>query len=123
MKRLGIVAACCMVLGCADSVDRAAQKAYDLTLRSPSDGSGYSIRRDASGRVATWQIRIEESWDAYASWVRPRLLKDFGDAAPTPNRGLIFKKALDSDLYTVEIRAPDPPQNGYATATFTARPY
>lgn len=92
MKRIGIVAACCMVFGCADSVDRAAQNAYNLTLRSPSDGSGYSIRRDASGRVATWQIRIDDTWDAYASWVRPRLGRDFDDVTATPNQALMFSK-------------------------------
>jgi hypothetical protein len=113
VKRLGIVAACCMVLGCTDSVDRAARNVYELTLRPPTDGSGYSIRRGASGRVATWQIRIEGSWDAYASWVQPRLLRAFGDVATTPNRGLLFRKALDSDLYTLEIPLPDPPQHGY----------
>ena len=123
MKRIGIVAACCMVFGCADSVDRAAQNAYNLTLRSPSDGSGYSIRRDASGRVATWQIRIDDTWDAYASWVRPRLRRDFDDVTATPNQALMFRKALESDSYTLEIRAPDSQQQGYATATFTARPY
>jgi hypothetical protein len=123
VKRLGIAAACCLVFGCIDSVDRAARNAYDLTLRSPTDGSGYSIRRDASGRVATWQIRIEDSWDAYASWVRRRLQRDFDDVATTPNRGLLFRKALDSDSYTLEILPPDPPEDGYVRATLTARPF
>lgn len=71
MKRFGVIAACCMVLSCTDSVDQAARRAYELTLPAPSDGSGWSVRRDGSGRVATWQILIEGSWDEYAVWVRP----------------------------------------------------
>ena len=123
MKRLGIIAACCMVLSCADSVDRAARDAYELTLPSAGDGSGYSIRRDPSGRVATWQIRLEGSWDAYARWVQPRLTREFDTVVPTAAPGLLAKKALAADAYSLELRAPDSPQGGYVTATFTARPF
>jgi hypothetical protein len=123
VKRLGIIAACCVALSCADAVDRDARSAYDLTLRSPSDGSGYSVRREPSRRVATWQIRIDGPWDSYASWVKPRLLREFDGVETTPNRGLLFKKALDADWYTLEVSPPDPPHDGYATATFTARPF
>lgn len=123
MKRFGIIAACCMVLSCTDSVDRAARNAYELTLPSPGDGSGYSIRREASGRVATWQIRLEDSWDVYARWVQPRLTREFDTVVPTGGPGLLSKKALAADVYTLELRAPDPPQSGYVTATFSARPF
>ena len=123
MKRLGIIAACCMVLSCTDSADRAARDAYELTLPTAADGSGYSIRRDASGRVATWQIRLEGSWDAYARWVQPRLAREFETVVPTAGPGLLSKKGLAADAYMLELRAPDPPQGGYVTATFTARPF
>jgi hypothetical protein len=111
-----------MVLSCADSVDRAARDAYEVTLRSPSDGSGYSIRRDASGRTATWQIRLEDSWEEYARWVQPRLTRQFDSVVPIPAPGLLFKKSLDGDECMLELRAPDPPQSGFVTATFVARP-
>ena len=125
MKRFSIIAACCMVLSCtdSDSVARAAQDAYELTLPSPGDGSGYSIRREASGRVATWQIRLEGSWDAYARWVQLRLTREFDTVVPTAGPGLLSTKALPADAYMLELRAPDPPQGGYVTATFTARPF
>lgn len=123
MRRFGIIAACFMVLSCTDSVDRAARRAYELTLPAPSDGTGWSVRRDSSGRVATWQIRIDGSWDEYAAWVQPRLLREFDAVVATPNRGLLFRKTVDADWYSVEIRAPEPPQPGYASATFTARPF
>lgn len=123
MKRVGIIAACCLVLSCTDSVDHAARQAYELTLPAPSDGSGWSVRRDASGRVATWQIRIQGSWDEYAAWVRPRLLREFYEVVTMPSRGLLFKKSLDGDSYSVDIRPPELTQPAYATATFTARPF
>jgi hypothetical protein len=122
-KRLPIMAACCIVLSCSDSVDQAARSAYELTLRSPNDGSGYSIRPVAPGRVPTWQIRLEGSWDEYARWVRPRLTREFGAVVPTPGSGLLFKKSLDADVYMLELRASDPAQGGYVKATFTARPF
>ena len=112
-----------MVLSCTDSVDRAARDAYELTLPSPGDGSGYSMRRDASARVATWQIRLEGSWDAYARWVQPRLTREFDTVVPTAGPGLLSKKTLAADAYILELRTPDPPQSGYVTATFTARPF
>ena len=40
-----------------------------------------------------------------------------------PSRGLLFKKSLDGDWYSVEIRAPEPTLPDYATVTFTARPF
>ena len=124
MKRLGILVVCFTVLSCADSVDQAARHAYELTLPMSSDGSGWSVRRDASDRVATWQIRIETSWDEYAAWVQAQLSKDSYEAvAASASRELRFRKALKGDSYVVEIRAPEPAQGAYATATFTARPF
>ena len=105
MKRFGIMAACCMVLSCTDAVDRAARDAYELTLRSPSDGSGYWIRRDASGRVATWQIRHERCHGRrYARWVQTRLTREFDTVVPTTGPGLLSKKTLAADEYMPELR-------------------
>lgn len=50
-----------------------------------------------------------------------RLLREF-DAVGTSSR-LLFRKSVDGDSYFLEIRAPEPLQHGYATATFTARPF
>jgi len=124
VKRLGILVVCLTVLSCADSVDQAARRAYELTLPMPSDGSGFSVRRDASDRVATWQIRIESSWDEYAVWVQAQLSKDSYEAVAARSSGdLLFRKALKGDSYVVEIRAPERAQGAYATAMFTARPF
>ena len=121
-KHFGIIAACCTALSCTDSVDRVAKNIYELTLPAPGDGSGYSIHPDASGRIATWQIRLKGSWEEYARWVQPRLTRQFDSVVPIPAPGLLFKKSLDGDAYMLELRAPDPPQSGYVTATFMARP-
>jgi len=123
VRRIGVIVICCMVSSCADSVDQAARRAYELTLPVSSDGSGWSVRRDASGRVATWQIRIETSWDQYAAWVQPQLLKDSYEVVVATPSELLFRKSLKGDSYAVEIRAPEPTQAAYVTATFTAQPF
>jgi hypothetical protein len=117
------VALCVGVRGCADSVERAARRAYELTLPAPSDGSGWSISRDGTGRVARWQVRIGGSWDEYAQWVRPRLMKEFKDIASMDTQRLQFAKSLDGDVYTLELRMPDRLAGAYVAATFTARPF
>ena len=66
MKRVCVVALCLAVWGCADSVERAARRAYELTLPAPSDRSGWSISSDGTGRVARWQVRIDGSCENYA---------------------------------------------------------
>jgi hypothetical protein len=123
VKRLCVISLCVGLWGCADSVDRAARRAYELTLPALSDGSGWSISRDASGRVATWQVRIEGSWDTYAQWVQPRLMKEFDSVTALGTQRLQFGKSLTGDVYTLELRLPDPPQDAYVTATFVARPF
>jgi hypothetical protein len=55
--------------------------------------------------------------------VQPRLVRAFDAVVPTAGPGLLAKKSLDADAYMLELRAPDPPQSGYVTATFTARPF
>jgi hypothetical protein len=117
------VALCLTVWGCADSVERAARRTYEATLPAPSDGSGWSISRDGAGRVARWQARIRGSWDAYAQWVRPRLLKEFKEIASVNTQRLQFVKSLNGDVYTLELRMPDRLAPAYVTATFTARPF
>jgi hypothetical protein len=111
------------VWGCADSVERAARRTYESTLPAASDGSGWSISRDGTGRVARWQVRIGASWDEYTQWVRPRLMKEFKEIASMDTLRLQFVKSLDGDVYTLELRMPDPPGAAYVTATFTARPF
>lgn len=123
MKRLCVVALCVGVWGCADSVERAARRVYELTLPAPSDGSGWSINRDGIGRVARWQVRIDGSWDTYVQWVGPRLLKEFESITPMDMQRLQFRKSLAGDVYMLELRMPEPPQAAYVTATFTARPF
>lgn len=123
LRRVCVVVICCVIAGCADSIEQAAREAYELTLPAPSDGSGWSIRRDAGSRVATWQIRINRSWNDYAAWVRTRMTTTFDAVVPMGDRGILFKKSLKADQYTLEIRVADPPQAGYVTATFTARPF
>ena len=123
MNRVGVIAICCIVGSCGDAVDRAARRAYELTLPAPADGSGWWIQRDATRRVATWQIRLQGPWDDYAAWVRPRLMREFDSVIATEGKGLLCSKALDGDRYTLEIRVVDPPQAGYATAALTARPH
>lgn len=81
------------------------------------------MRREAFSRVATWQVRMDASWDAYEAWVRPRLLREFDDVAIAQGHGLVSRKDLGSDTFTLELSPPEPPQLGYATATFTARPF
>src|SRR5688572_31836959 len=71
-----------------------ATPAYELTLPAASDGSGWSISRDGDRRVATWQIRIDDSWDEYADWVRPRLLKEFDSVNEGDTLRLEFAKSL-----------------------------
>jgi hypothetical protein len=73
--------------------------------------------------MATWQIRIDDSWDKYADWVRPRLLNEFDSVTKADMLRLEFGKSLPGDVYTLELRRPDPPQPGYVTATFTARAF
>jgi hypothetical protein len=124
VKRLCIaVALSVSAWGCADSVERDARRAYEVTLPAPSDGSGWSISRDGDRRVATWQIRIDGPWDKYADWVRPRLLKEFDSVNEGDTLRLEFVKSLTGDVYTLELRRPDPPQGAYVTATFTARAF
>jgi hypothetical protein len=123
VKRVCAVALCLAVWGCADSVERAARRTYESTLPAPSDGSGLSISRDGTGRVARWQVRIGGSWDEYAQWVRPRLMKEFKEIASVDTQRLQFAKSLDGDVYTLDLRMPDPPESAYVTATFTARPF
>ena len=123
MKRVCVVALCVAVWGCADSVERAARRTYESTLPAPSDGSGWSISRDGAGRVARWQVRISGSRDEYAQWVRPRLMKEFKEIASMDTQRLQFAKSLDGDVYTLELRMPDPPGTAYVIATFTARPF
>ena len=123
MKRVCVVALCLVVWGCADSVERAARSTYELTLPAPSDGSGWSISREGTGRVARWQVRIGGSWDDYAQWVRPRLTNEFKEIASIDTQRLHFAKSLDGDAYTLELRMPDPPGTAFVTATFTARPF
>lgn len=123
MRRVCVVALCLAVCGCADSVERAARRTYESTLPAPSDGSGWSIRRDGGGRVARWQVRIGGSWDEYAQWVRPRLLKEFKEIASVDTQRLQFAKSLDGDVYTLELRMRDRLAAAYVTATFTARPF
>jgi hypothetical protein len=123
VKRLCLVALCVGVWGCADSVERAASRAYELTLPAPSDGSGWSISRDRTGRVATWQVRIEGSWETYLQWVRPRLLEEFESITSTDTQRLQFRKSLAGDVYTLELRMPEPSSAAYVTAIFTARAF
>jgi hypothetical protein len=111
------------VWGCADSVERDARRAYELTLPAADNGSGWSISREDGGRVATWQIRIEGSWNQYAEWARPRLLPEFDSVVATDGQRLLFGKSLAADVYRLELRMPDPPQGSFVTATFTARPF
>jgi hypothetical protein len=123
VKRVCVAAFCVAVWGCADSVERAARRTYESTLPAPSDGSGWAISRDGAGRVARWQVRIGGSWDEYAQWVRPRLMTEFKQVASMGTQRLQFAKSLDGDVYTLELRMPDPPGGAYVTATFTARPF
>ena len=124
MKRLCVVVAVSVgVWGCADSVERDARRAYELTLPAPADGSGWSISRESGGRVTTGQIRIEDSWNQYAGWARPRLLTEFDSVIATDGQRLLFGKSLTGDVYRLELRMPDPPQGSYVSATFTARPF
>ncbi len=123
VKRLCVVALCVGFWGCADSVEGDTGRTYELTLPAPSDGSGWSIHRDGAGRVARWQVRIDGSWDTYVQWVRPRLLKKFESIASTNRERLQFRKSLAGDVYTLELRMPEPPRAAYVTATFTARPF
>jgi hypothetical protein len=109
--------------GCADSVERDGRRAYELTLPAADNGSGWSISRESGGRVATWQIRIEGSWNQYAEWARPRLLPEFDSVIATDGQRLVFGKSLAGDVYTLELRLSDPPQGSYVSATFTARPF
>ena len=121
MNRLCVVALCMGLWGCADSVERAARRAYELTLPALSDGSGRSSSRDRTGRVARWQVRIDGSWDMYVQWVRPRLLEEF-EPIPSPDmQRLQFRKSLAGDVYMLELRMPEPPRAAYVTAIFTAR--
>ena len=73
--------------------------------------------------MATWQIRIDDSWDKYAEWVRPRLLKEFDSVTEADTQRLRFGKSLAGDMYALELRYADPPQGMHVTATFTARPF
>jgi hypothetical protein len=123
VKRVCVVALCLAVWGCADSVDRAARRAYELTLPAPSDRSGWSISSDGTGMVARWQVRIDGSCENYAQWVRPRLIKEFKEIASVDTQRLQFAKSLDGDVYTLELRMPDRLAAAYVTATFTARPF
>ena len=123
MKRLCLLALCVGVWGCADSVERAGRRAYELTLPAPSDGSGWPISRDRTGRVARWQVRIEGTWDNYVQWVRPILLKEFDSVASPDKRRLQFRRSLDGDAYMLELLMPEPPRAVYVTATFTARSF
>lgn len=123
MKRLCVVALCVGVWGCADSVERTARRAYELTLPAPSDGSGWSSSRDRTGRVARWQVRIDGSWETYVQWVQPRLLKEFESITSPDTQRLQFRKSLAGDVYTLELRMPESPRAAYVTATFTARPF
>jgi hypothetical protein len=123
VKRVCVVALCVAVWGCADSVERAARRTYESTLPAPSDGSGWSISRDGTGRVARWQVRMGGSWDEYKQWVRPRLMKEFKEIASVDTQRLQFAKSLDGDVYTLELRMPDRLAAAYVTATFTARPF
>jgi hypothetical protein len=122
VKRLVVLALCVFVWGCADAADDAARHAYELTLPVASDGSGLSITRDVSGRVATWHIRVDGAWNKYVEWVRPRLMKEFNSVTSSDTQRVVAVKSLTGDVYTLELRGPDPPQGQYATATFTARP-
>lgn len=123
MNRICVIAICCVVAaGCGNSVDRAARRAYELTLPVAADGSGWWSQRDGTGRVATWQIRLQRPWDDYVAWVRPRLMSDFDSVVSIESKRLLCSKALDGDQYTLDIRMADTSQVGYATATFTARP-
>jgi hypothetical protein len=110
---------CLAVCGCADSVERAARRTYESTLPAPSDGSGWSNRRDGAGRVARWQVRIGGSWE-YTQWVRPRLMKEFKELASVDTQRLQFAKSLDGDVYTLELRLPDRLAAAYVTATYGA---
>ena len=98
MKHLCVVSLCVGVWSCADSVERAARRTYELTLPAPSDGSGWSINRDGAGRVARWQVRLDGSWDTYVQWVRPQLLKEFESIASTNMERLQFQKSLAGDV-------------------------
>jgi hypothetical protein len=123
VKRVCVAALCVAVWGCADSVERAARRTYESTLPAPSDGSGWSISRDGTGRVARWQVRIGGSWDEYAQWVRPRLMKEFKEIASMDTQRLQFTKSLAGDVYTLELLMPESQAAAYVTATFAARPF
>jgi hypothetical protein len=123
VKRVCVAALCVAVWGCADSVERAARRTYESTLPAPSDGSGWSISRDGTGRVARWQVRIGGSWDEYAQWVRPRLMKEFKEIASMDTQRLQFTKSLAGDVYMLELLMPESQAAAYVTATFTARPF
>jgi hypothetical protein len=111
------------VWGCADSVERDARRVYELTLPASADGSGWSISRESGGRVATWQIRIDGSWNQYVQWARPRLVPEFDSVIATDGHRMVFAKSLAGDVYRLELRLPDPSQGSYVRATFTARPF
>lgn len=123
MKRPWVIALFVGVWGCGDSVEQAARRADQLALPAPSDGSGWSINRDATGREARWQVRIDGPWDTYVRWLRPQLLKEFEWVKSKDMQRLLFRKSLAGDVYTLELRMPEPPRAAYVTAILAARPF
>lgn len=123
MKRLAVLALCLGFSDCADSVEHAARRSYDLTLPAPGDGSGWLVTRNAAERVATWRIRIDGCWEDYAQWIQPRLTKEFDSVTGSGTQRMVFVKTIAGDVYALELRAPDPPQREYVAAIFTARPF
>ena len=104
---------------------------YCRVLACDFDGTGAS-----DGHLApevTTALRQARAQGITALLVTGRVLEDlrvalvdfsaFDAVVPTAGPGLLAKKSLDADAYMLELRAPDPPQSGYVTATFTARPF
>ena len=117
------MALCCsLVAACADAVDDAARRAYELTAPSSAGRSGFSIDRGPTGRVAMWQIQTNESWEEYSVWVRKQLMGEF-DSVVMIGRGLRFSRSAGGDAYTLDIRPLESAPATLVVATFAARPF
>lgn len=123
VRRPAALALCFTVAACGAFVDEGAERAYQLTLPAGASGTGVSVSRESARTTATWRIRSGQSWDDYAEWVKGQLMKDFGSAAHTEGKRLLFRKLLDGDVHTLEVEPGSDQQGPYIAVTFTARPF
>ena len=117
------LALCLTVAACGAFADESAERAYQLTLPAGASGTEASISRESARTIATWRIRRGQSWDDYVEWAKGQLMKDFGSAAQTEGKRLLFTKRLAGDVHTLEMEPGTDERGPYVAVTFTARPF